>query len=208
LPILALTADVMGGMSERCRAAGMDGFLTKPIVRASLIAELERWLPVAFELRAEAFPQRRRPSAVRPSAGSTVRSADREPSAESTVRMPVAVLADVAPSIDLAEFTSRMGLEPGAEANDLLLAGWESMVGLGEALLRAVVARDRTALQGAAHEGKGAARSLGAMSLGDLCATLQAMSATVPWEQLVHKVDLIVEEHARVGREIPAMPTA
>jgi CheY-like chemotaxis protein len=54
LPILALTADAMVGMSERCASAGMDGYLTKPIVRDALIAELETWLPVAFDLRTAA----------------------------------------------------------------------------------------------------------------------------------------------------------
>lgn len=31
LRIIALTADVMPGVSEECEAAGMDGFLTKPL---------------------------------------------------------------------------------------------------------------------------------------------------------------------------------
>jgi signal transduction histidine kinase/DNA-binding response OmpR family regulator/HPt (histidine-containing phosphotransfer) domain-containing protein len=43
LPIVALTADVQAGFPAQCRAAGMDGFLEKPIRRAQLQACLEQW---------------------------------------------------------------------------------------------------------------------------------------------------------------------
>jgi CheY-like chemotaxis protein len=35
----------MQGDKERCLAAGMDDYLTKPIKSAELKAALERWLP-------------------------------------------------------------------------------------------------------------------------------------------------------------------
>jgi len=44
IPIIALTADAMKGADEKCRAAGMDDYLSKPLDRAKLIACLERWL--------------------------------------------------------------------------------------------------------------------------------------------------------------------
>jgi two-component system sensor histidine kinase/response regulator len=45
-PIIALTAGVTEGERERCLAAGMDDYLTKPMSRASLALALEQWVPV------------------------------------------------------------------------------------------------------------------------------------------------------------------
>ena len=42
LPIVAMTAHAMTGDRERCLAAGMDGYVSKPIQRAELFAVLEQ----------------------------------------------------------------------------------------------------------------------------------------------------------------------
>ncbi|MGE3274992.1 MAG: PAS domain-containing protein [Vicinamibacterales bacterium] len=46
LPIIALTADAMKGTADSCRAAGMDGYLTKPISLEALAVELQRVCPL------------------------------------------------------------------------------------------------------------------------------------------------------------------
>ena len=45
LPILALTADASPESRERCREAGMDDHLTKPLELQRLAAALQHWLP-------------------------------------------------------------------------------------------------------------------------------------------------------------------
>ena len=45
VPIIALTANAMEGDRERCVAAGMDDYLSKPFTRGQLYTVLCRWLP-------------------------------------------------------------------------------------------------------------------------------------------------------------------
>lgn len=45
MPIIALTANALKGEADRCRAIGMDDYLSKPAQLVDLKAALEKWLP-------------------------------------------------------------------------------------------------------------------------------------------------------------------
>ncbi|MBI4871928.1 MAG: response regulator, partial [Candidatus Riflebacteria bacterium] len=45
LPIVALTAHAYRGDQERCLAAGMDAYISKPIDRGELVEMVERFAP-------------------------------------------------------------------------------------------------------------------------------------------------------------------
>lgn len=44
LPVLAITANVMGGVREQCFEAGMNDFLTKPVDTPALFKALAHWI--------------------------------------------------------------------------------------------------------------------------------------------------------------------
>lgn len=45
IPVIAMTAHVVSDIQERCRAAGMDDYLSKPVRMDSLTLMLQKWLP-------------------------------------------------------------------------------------------------------------------------------------------------------------------
>ncbi len=65
IPIIALTAHAMKGDAEKCFAAGMDAYLTKPIDRVELDACMERFLP-SPSIAAEGGNERQPPAAEFP----------------------------------------------------------------------------------------------------------------------------------------------
>ena len=56
LPIVAITANAMQGEAQRCRARGMDDYLSKPLRMTDLATMLEKWLPLAAKRVQECLP--------------------------------------------------------------------------------------------------------------------------------------------------------
>jgi len=51
-----MTALAMKGDVERCVAAGMDDYVSKPIRRQQLVETLQRWIPATVEGEGDASP--------------------------------------------------------------------------------------------------------------------------------------------------------
>jgi CheY-like chemotaxis protein len=155
LPIVALTADALPGTEQNCLDHGMDGYLSKPIDARALDSALDRFLPQARRLR-------------RPAAAAAVPA------------------TPALPDVDPALFDFDRLLEPfggrgraladgGDEAKAFLIAFLGSVPALMATAEAALAAGDLEAARHAAHTLKGAARSVGAVRLGQVAADLQDM---------------------------------
>ncbi|MEI6556798.1 MAG: ATP-binding protein [Rhodospirillaceae bacterium] len=150
LPIVALTADVLPGTRQMCLDTGMDGYLSKPIEQAALIAELERHLPAAKALR------RCWTGAGGPAPAPALPA-----------------LADIDREIfDPAQLRQAFGTAEG-EALEFLRSFLAAVPGYLGGIESACAAADLDGAHHAAHALKGAARAVGARRLGEIASDVQ-----------------------------------
>jgi len=148
LPIVALTADALAGTEQQCLDAGMDAYLTKPIDSARLAETLARFLPEAADFRR--------------------RQEERPPATPGSPAIP-----GIDPQVlDLTPIGEAFG---GVNEDSLAFLG--SFVVESErnaaAMQAALDADDAAQARRHAHALKGAARSVGAVRLGQLAADMQ-----------------------------------
>ncbi|MDR3517927.1 MAG: ATP-binding protein, partial [Azospirillaceae bacterium] len=154
MPIVAITADALPGTRQICLDCGMDDYLTKPIERAALIGCLGRYLPQAEPLRRRGLPgvAVATPAVVQPE----------------TRPAPL-----VDPQIfDVERFSETFG-GVDAEAQAFLRSFLQSLPDMLARIDRALAAGDLIEVREAAHNVKGAARSIGAVRMGQLASDLQ-----------------------------------
>jgi CheY-like chemotaxis protein len=153
VPIIALTANAMRGDKERCEAAGMDGFLTKPIEVERLRDTLAK-----FGLNADG------------------KTAHREAVAVSKLLEQKSVTA-AAPPIDLARLNEITGGDPefAKELTETFIASCEAqIVEIGDA----IGAADHQSLARSAHKLKGACANIYAEEMRLLVAHLESEALT------------------------------
>ncbi len=149
MPILALTANALKGEAARARALGIDAYLTKPVPLETLRTAITPWL-----LRSWRVPP---PDGPHAKAGS---SADD---------------GRVGCVLDVSVLESLVGNDP-LVVRELLEDFVESQARSMVELRAAVVTGDLVGVGAAAHKMKSAARSIGALHLGDLTAELESAS--------------------------------
>ncbi len=145
MPIVAITANAMLGEAERCRDRGMDDYLSKPVRLFELDAMLKLWLPNDAHI------------SPAPLLSPSVADAVEQPE----VRVwDVEVLGDI------------VGDNPALQRrllNRFLVTGKEQLA----AMQRDVETAAPQALGDKAHALKSAARSVGALVLGELCEAIE-----------------------------------
>ena len=162
LPIIALTANAMTGDRELCEAAGMDGYLTKPIEVERLRNALTKFGLAKDEAETSA---------------SETSASETSASASSASAAPPAPADHGRPPVDLSGFKAITG---GDDAFAQELAA--TFIASGEQQLAeltvAVAAVDRPALARAAHQLKGACANIHAHALKSLAERVETESTS------------------------------
>jgi CheY-like chemotaxis protein/HPt (histidine-containing phosphotransfer) domain-containing protein len=144
IPIIALTANTVMGEGDRCREAGMDDYASKPLPLADLKSILEKWMPAA--------------------------AAAPESPADSAADPPQGVAANT--PVDVSVLKRLVG-DDAAVVREVLQDFRVSAAKINADLRAACASRQPQAAGAAAHKLKSSARSVGALALGELCATLE-----------------------------------
>ncbi|WP_109119563.1 PAS-domain containing protein [Azospirillum sp. TSO22-1] len=173
LPIVALTANALSGDAERCFAAGMDDFLSKPVGLQSLSRVIARWLPQALPLR--------RPVGARAPAVPL-------PKANGTAVLDLGHVAETFGSVEAA--------------HDLLLFFLETTGPLIDRLAAGLADDDAEGGRHAAHAAAGAARTAGAAELAALCSDIERCAAGGDLDAAKRRAADLRAAFARVERAI------
>ncbi len=161
-PIVALTASAMSGELERCRDAGMDEMLTKPIEFARLRATLEAH------------------AVLRPTPPTVYPAGPLDGASTASTR---AVTTTDEPPLDLAKLHASVG-----DDSEFLTEIFDVFVASGQDLLRrlddAFRAEDRALLASTAHKLKGTSASLYAGRMTTLAHAIEVGARTEPLSSL------------------------
>ena len=203
IPIVALTANAMSGDQERCLAAGMDGYLSKPFSQEKLHEVLARWLPPAH-------------------ATTNSQEVIHSPRTDSTPAVSVSPIAVPSTSTSLPTPDKKSNLNglldpaalkqiralqrPGGPnvLHKVITSYLRDSVQLLETIRGAIAQNDPPTLHRAAHSLKSTSATLGAQSLAGLCKDLEAIGRMHTTDNASALLPAIEREYQHVATALRA----
>ena len=182
LPIIAVTANAMQGEAQRCRERGMDAYLSKPLRMNELRNKLDRWLPEPESESDSVYPE---PAQVSNGTGD-------------------AVLDNPFPVWNPTTLVELVGDNPSMHKRllDKFLINAQAQVAEITATAATATDPDTSTLAGVAHTLKSAARSVGALRLGELCQSLETAGRALDAQKCIALAARLHGEFAAATTEI------
>ena len=194
VPIVAMTANAMQGDREKCLAAGMDDYISKPVKSEQLKAILAKWLPVEER---ETSNGKRETEIVERGVLDEQRVANSSSDSPTTPASPPHPSSHD-PAIDPAVLAQwrEMG---GVDFIDRMIKQFvEDATACVTLLQHAVEQHDLEKMQEVAHGLKGICRNMGAGQLGEICLRLEKNKPERSGEELIASFRELQEEFQRV----------
>ncbi len=195
-PVVALTANALSGDAEKCLAAGMDHYLSKPFTMEQLHSVLEYFAGQDAEAAQDAE------TAQGAEAQGAEAAQDAEAAAEAGPGLPV---------LD-TKVVSRIRSLAASGGGDLLprLAALyaSSSAALVQSLRAAARAADAEAMIQAAHELRSSSGNVGAFQLAGMCRDLEAAARAGDLQGTTPTLDRLAREHDRVLAALEHWDTA
>ena len=179
--IIALTANALKGEAQRCRDLGMDEYLGKPAPLADLKAILDKWLPYADP-------------AQQPADAATLSDVSIKSAAQGTVSKPV----------DVSVLAALVGDNPEV-INEFLQDFRSSATQIAAELKIAYTAGQSAQVGALAHKLKSSARSVGALTLGEVCDKIEQAGKVNQIEVLAELLPRFETEMAAVDKYLDAL---
>jgi PAS domain S-box-containing protein len=160
-PIIAVTANALEGEAERCIAAGMDDYLSKPLAMNDLKATLRKWMPDA---------------AVKPALSEA-------PDGHEEIRIETEAVVRGDRAVEPKFLRETFG-DDDELIKEILMDFVQPARDTAGEIDTAFAARDASAVGAAAHKLKSSSRSVGAEGLADLCADLEKAGKAGDWPSI------------------------